>query len=340
MTTQNDGAFGFKKESTFGVYAVPDHFTEIISEDFSVELDFSDGKGMRYGKRMQRADRRTLIRTSTKGSVTVEALTKGIGALFEAALGTSSSTIIAGSAYQQLFTPTTTDPLPTYTIQNSVPFVGGGAAQPQSYLGQVCTGFEITGDNGGVPTIKFDFIGKSLDTGQTLAAPSYPSGAALFSFTGSSIKIGGSVTVPTTTALSSGGTVAADVLDVKLSYDNGTDKGGFFIGGGGAMGRPPVVGTRKITGSVTAEYDTNVLRDAYLNQTDLALVLKFATTTLISGSSYPTLEITVPNIRLEGEVPNVNGGDVTTQKIDFTGLDNGVAAQPIYVALVTPETAV
>ena len=340
MTTQQDAAIGFKKESTFGTAVVVDKFVEFLSEEFAWEPEFSEGTAMRYGKRMLAANRRVKLKEQTTGSVEVEATTKGLGALFEAALGVGTSTVASGAAYQQLFTPTATDPLPSYTFQKGVPLVGGGATQPQTFAGCVCSGFELSAQNGAIPTIKFNFVGKSVDTAAAFATPSYPASYELLTFVGGSIRIGGSVTPPSTTALSSGGTAAANVTDIDMSFENGLDEGGYFLGSGGQRGRKPVVGLRALTGTITAEYDSNILRDAFLAQTDLALVLKFAHPTAITGAFFPTLEITIPVVRLDGELPKANGGEVVSQSIGFTALDGQVATHPVYVAIVTAETAI
>lgn len=340
MTTQQDAAIGFKKETTYGTAVTVDKFVEFLSEEFAWMPEFSEGAAMRYGKRMLASNRRVKVKEQVEGSVEVEATTKGLGALFEAALGTATSTVASGAAYQQLFTPTSTDPLPSYTFQKGVPLVGGGAAQPQTFAGCVCSGFELSAENGGIPTIKFNFMGKSVDTVAAFATPSYPASYELLTFVGGSIRIGGSVIPPTTTALASGGTAAANVTDVDMTFENGLDEGGFFLGGSGQRGRKPVVGLRALTGTITAEYDSNTLRDAFLAQTDLALVLKFAHATAITGAYYPTLEITIPVVRLDGELPKANAGEVVTQEVAFTALDGQVAAHPIYVAIVTAETAI
>jgi len=340
MTTQQDAAIGFKEETTYGTYVAPDKFAEFISEEFDVVPEFSEGAALRYGKRMLGSSRRVKVKDIVTGSIEVEAATKGLGALFKGALGTGTSTIASGAAYQQLFTPTTTDPLPSYTFQKGIPLVGGGAAQPMSFTGCVCSGFELSAANGAIPTIKFNYVGKSVDTAQTFVTPSYPAGYEVLSFVGGSIRIGGSVTPPTTTALASGGTAAANVTDIEMTFENGLDEGGFFLGGAGQRGRRPSLGLRTLSGTITAEYDSNTLRDAFLAQTDLAIVLKFAHPTAITGAYYPTLEITIPVVRLDSELPKANGGEVVSQTMGFTALDGGVAAHPIYVAIVTAETTI
>ena len=342
MTTQLDAQIGFKKESSYGVGVTVDTFPEFTAEDLTWMPTFVDGAGMRVGRRLNRADRRRLVKEEVGGSFTVEATTKGLGKLFEAALGTATSTQIGATvAYQQLFTPTVTDPLPSYTIQKGIPPLGGGAANPMTFTGMVCSGFELSAENASVPTIQFSFMGKAIDTATALATASYATGVQLLSFVDGSITIGGSVTVPTTTALASGGTATANVRSVSMSWDNGLDSEGFNFGGAGARSRKQALGKGTLTGSMTVEYDSNTLRDAWLAETQLAAVLRFQyLTTAIVGASYPTLEITIPVVRLEGDIPQTNGGDVVTQTVDFTALDGAVATHPVYVAIVTAETAI
>lgn len=340
MSTQFDSSIGMKKETTYGVPPVVDRFFEFLSEDFMWNPVFAQSDGQRYGQRMARADRRVLTKEDVSGSLTMELFAKGLGMLFEAALGAASSTqIAAGPGYQQLFTPAANDFLPSYTIQKGVPLLGG-AVNAQTFAGCVCSGFELTVGNAAVPQVKFNFAGRGVDTSTAYAIPSYLASNQLFSFVHASIAIGGTIVLPTTTALGSGGTAGVDVRDISLTYDNAVDSNGFFIGGAGKRGRRQALGKRAGSGTMTVEYDTNVLRDAYLAQTDLALILTLQLPVAITGAVFPTFQVVIPNIRLDGELPKVNGGDVVTQSVGYTVLDNGVAAQPIYVAIVTPETAI
>lgn len=339
MSTMQDAQIGFKKETTFNTPVTVDTFLEFIEEDFNWVPTFADGAGLRAGRRVKAGDRRALVKETSDGSFTQELLTKGLGKLFEAALGTGVSNVITGSAYQQLFTPAVGDFLNSYTIQVGVPMLGG-ATSPLTFAGCVCSGFELKVGNGELPTIKWNWLGASVATATALATASYPAGTELLSFIHGTIRVGGSVTVPTTTALATGGTTAANIREIDLTVDNGLDTNGNNLGSAGKRSRKPALGAVGISGSMTAEFDSATLRDAYLNQTDLALVLQFKFPVAISGSNYPVLELTIPNIRLDGELPKPNGGDVTTQTIGFTGLDGRVAASPIYVAIVTAETAI
>lgn len=343
MSTQQDASIGFKEESVYGTAVTVDSFAEFNSETFDWTPTFSDpATAHRVGRRLGAADRRVLTSESVGGSFTTPLFSKGLGKLFDAALGTSASNVASGAAYQQLFTQTSDDYLPSFTIQKGIPLLGGSATiATQTYTGMVCNGFDLSVPNQGEPSIAWNWIGKAVDLATAYATPSYISSNSLLSFVHGSITIGGSVTVPTTTALATGGTAVANVESIDLSYANNLDTGGHNLGAAGRLSRSPARGLPTVSGSMTIEYDSNTIRDAYKAQTDLALVLTFALTTAITGSYYPTIQFTIPVIRLDGELAKVgSGSEPVKQTIPFTGLDGRTAANPFYVAIVTTETAV
>lgn len=341
MTTQLDSQIGYKKESVFGTGVTVDVFPEFTDEDFAWVPTFGQGTGLRVGRRMNRSDRRVLLKEEVAGSFTVEATTKGLGKLIEAAFGgTGTSTNISGAAFQQLFTPTSTDDLSSYTIQKGIPPLGGGTTLAHTFLGNVCSGFEFSASVSSPPTLKFNWVGKDIETSTGLATASYATGVELFSWPNLSVTLGGSVTVPTTTALATGGTASTNVREIEFTYDNALDTEGFNAGSAGQRSRKPKLGLRTVTGSFVAEFDAATIRDVYLNQTDLPITIRLQTGTAIAGANYPTLEFTFPVTRLEGEIPNAVQAPVVTLSCGFTVLDGGVAAHPVYAAIVTAETAI
>lgn len=340
MTTQLDSQIGLKKESVYGTEVTPDFFPEFLASSFGWQPEFGQGMGLRVGRIMDRVDRRSLEAEVSGGSFDVEAKSKGLGKLLEAALGTSSATQVSGAAYQHLHTPKTSDYLASYTIQTGTPLIGG-AISPVTYAGAMCQGFTFTASNKADAKFTFDWLAKSKNTSTSLASASYLTGDVPFSWPGVYCRIGGSVTVPTTTALASGGTSVTNVRDFSLEWSNGLDTEGFNMGGAGLRSRAQLLGKRTGTGTITAEFDATTYRDAYLNQTSLPLVIGFALPTAIAGSNYPTLEFTIPCLRLEGELAKpTDDGSPIVQSMDFTILDGGVAASPLYVAQVTAETTI
>lgn len=342
MTTQADCSIGIKKEAGYGEGVTVDRFPEFIDESLAWNPTFVQGSGMRVGSRLARSNRRVLAKQGAGGDINLEMFSKGLGVFLEALFGSAVSTPVPGQAgvFQQLYTPATDAPLNSYTIQKGIPTVDGGPATPMTFLGAVCTSGEFSASNADIVKLKTSWDAREVKTDTAYAAPSYVVGGELFHFAQGEITIGGSQTPPSATTLATGGTVAATIEEFSVSFDNKIDDGGFTFGSGGKRGRKPVVGMPEAKGKVTAEYADTVLRDAYLNQTPLALTLTFESDTVIGTSSRPTLQIHLPEIRLDGELPKSNGGSVVKQSIDFVVLDGLVAGSPIYVALVTTDTAV
>lgn len=342
MTTQQDCSIQIAKEATYGVPVTTTRPYEFVSETFDHNPTFVQGAGLRVGSRAPRANRRKLGKSEVGGDLVIEGVTKGMGMLFNAALGASTATqIAAGPAWQQVHTPTTSDYLPSYTIQKGVPPLGGGATLPHTFAGMQCGALDLSISPGGILQVKTTWTGKSFDTSTAYAAPSYPAGVELFTFVDAKITIGGTLTLPTTTAVASvTGGVTTDVTDWSLTWDNKLDTGGFTMGGAGQRTRPAAVGLGAGTGKITAEFDATTLRDAFISQADLALVVTFATTaTPITGTIYPTLQVVIPDIRLEGELPKSNAGAPVNQAISYTVLDNASAPSPLYIVGVTADTA-
>ncbi len=252
----------------------------------------------------------------------------------------NTSQLCSGSAYQQNTTLTTTDPIKAYTIQKGVPTIGGGTTQAVTFPGSVCTSLEISAATGDIVKIKTGWKAREVRTDIAYAAPSYPTTPELFTFVDGAITIGGTLTQPTTTALATGGTVVANITDFSLSIDNKLDDGGFTFGGAGKRTRKQVVSLADVKGKLTAEYTDNTLRDAYLNQTGLAIVMTFQSTVQISAGVYPTLQIVISLAKLEGDIPNASGGKPIMQSIDYTVLDPATGVQPLTIVYRTSDTTV
>lgn len=341
MTTQLDSSIGIKKETTYGTAVTVDHFPEFLSESFEWKPSYMVGKGLRPGSRVSRVERRTLGKNWVEGDLEIEACARGVGIFWEALMGQATSTQIgAGPAYQHNFTLTNTDPFPTYTIQKGIPLLNGGAVQPHTFAGAACTRGSISVGTGEVVKLRTSWNAKSVDTATAYAAPSYiVTGQELFNFFQGTLTLGGVVTNPTTTALATGGTVVNNILDFSLDIDNKLDTNGFAFGSGGKQARRPHIGYTEITGKMTAEFDAVTLRDLYLNNTAVPLTLTFTTATQLQTGVFNTLQITIPNLKLDGELPKAVTDGVVTQSVDFTVLDGGVSGvAPVYVVMRNTDT--
>lgn len=345
--TQLDVQLGIKKQADFDTPATVDQFVEVLPDvAFNRQLTTIQSRALRAGSRTPRSARRLVGKDGGSATVPLEAPLKGLGVWLKAALGAVTNTAVpsATGAFQQVHTPTTGDPVDVYTLQLGVPALGAAAASPLTLNAGWCRSIEFDAKAGEILKVTTEWGAKEIVTSTALAAASYPASNDLFTYCHGAITLGGTLTKPTTTTLaSSTGTPAANVVDFSLKYDQGlsADDDGMTLGGACKVVRPPVLGENAITGTMTVEYSDNVLRDAYMNQTDLALVLDFEhTTTIGTGTPVPAyLQIVIPVIRLDGELPKPNGTPIR-MSMGFTGLD-GLAAstKPIYVVYRTTDTA-
>lgn len=345
MTLQSDCSVGIKKETDYGTAVTVDRFPEFTEQALTQKIETKDGEGLRVGKVVARQARRAVVKTTTEGSIDLEWCTKGLGVFVEAMLGSNTSTVRTGSIYQQVAVPAVTDPMPSYTIQAGVPPVGGGSTLAQTFVGQVCESWEMSAEAGGIVKLSTSWVGKEVKTDVAYAAPSYVASSHLYTFRHGAAALGvngtATLTVPTATALGTT-TATADsrITKFTLKGENSPDEGGIVFGSGGKRGRRPAYGVRKFGGSITVELTDATMRDYYLNQTPLHLVLTFTTEEVVTAGTYATLQVVIPMLILEGDVPASNKGEVIETDVDFTVLDGEVAASPLYIVQVTADTAV
>ena len=336
MAALQDSSIGTIPEVAYGTPLTPTRFYEFVDESFDYVKTVKQGQGIRVGSKVARSGRRVTTETSAKGDMTVELTSKGLGTLLQACFGSGTSTSVSGSTYQQLFVLGTGSTPPSMTLQKGV-VRADGTVDPYSYNGGVVDNFEIDCPQGDIAKVKSSWIFRDVVTSTTYATPSYATTPSLFHFAQGAITIGGTVVAPTTSALASGGTSVANVRDFSLKVDNKLGADRFNYGGAGKM-LSPTYGLRDISGKMTVEYTDQTLVNAYMADTALAVSLTFTSTESLSTGT-AVLQIILPEIKLNGELPKANGTDLITQSVDFDVLDNLTATQPIWAVLRTADTA-
>lgn len=335
MTTQLDSFVGLTKEASYGTYLAPTKFLTHTDESLDYKLTLNDATGMRPGRRTTAAFQRTVERIDVNGDITLEANTAEQGIIWEALLGSVQHSLLSGTTYQHLFAPAA-DYLPSYTIQKGIPPLGGGALIPHTFVGMQLSQLALSTPVGDVPSIKTTWAGQNIYPALTgsgaAASPVYPAVNELLTYVGGAICIGGTVTAPTASTLATGGTSVAQIVDCSLTFDNAFDSGGYTLGGAGARTRPFASLLTKITGSLTAEFRDATFWNYYYGQNRLALRLDFTGSPTGDASLNNALQVYVPLIALEGEMPKVTAGSIVTQTLPFTGLQDTVnGLNPFYV---------
>ena len=333
MATTQDVSVGVGVESTFKTGVTPTRFFEIVDESLDWNKNIKQGQGLRVGGRVARSARRVVPSADGAGDITVEAISKGMGLLWQACLGGGVSTLVSGSTYQQLFT--LGDNPPSLTVQKGLP-QAGGTVDAYTFLGCVVSGWEFSFPNADVCSLKVTFDAADVTTATAYATPSYPASPSLFHFAGGSVFTG-TLTAPTTTALASAVTPLADIRGGSVNGNNNVRNDRFNLGGAGRKSKQ-LVGLREIAGSIDVEYDTTMFRDALLNDSPMSLVLNFTTPTALS-TGVETLQVVLPEIKFDSPLAQSNGTDLIVSSMNFTVLDNLTAAQPIWVVHRTSDTA-
>ncbi len=337
MPTPQDCSIGYSPEVTYKTFVAPARWVEFTEESLQWEKNIVQGAGLRVGARVPRAGRRFVPTAAGSGDFTVELAAKGMGSLWKAALGSSTSTIVgATTAYQQ--NHTLGDAPDSLTVQKGV-VNAAGTVDAFTFLGCMVNSCSIDIPNGEIATATFSLDAGDITTAQAYVTPSYPAAPLnLFSFKDASISLGGTLTMPTTTALASmAAPVAASVRSFNVEINNNLQNERYNFGGGGRKSKP-LVGMREITGSMTLEYDGTTFRDAFLNDTDMTCLVNLTGTTLAGTARPEQLQIVIPCLRFDGTLPEAAEGDMITVDMDFAVLDN-TTQTPITITQTTVDTA-
>ena len=328
MTTPQDCSIGLAVESTYGTGVTPTRWFEFVDESFNYSKNIKQGAGLRVGSRVARSSRRVIASAEGAGDLTVEAATRGLGLLFQLAVGVGTSTLVSAGLYQQVFT--LADVPPSATIQVGLPDVSG-TVYAYTYTGCMVDTLTVECPNADIVRVKTSWNAKDLTTATAYAAPSYPAASGLFSFAHGAVY-SGALTAPTTVALGSAPTPVANIRSgsVELKHNLNTDR---LNCGSGGRKEKPIPGVRDISGSMTVEYAGTTFRDAILNDSSLTIVK-----TLTNGTD--VLQIIIPDVRLDGDLPTSNGGDLITHDVKWVGLDAlpGIA-HPFWLVTRTADTA-
>lgn len=313
---QSDCSIGIKKETTYGTAVTVDSHIEFTSASLQPNITYLQGRGLRAGSVGDRWNRRIKGKIIPSGDIVMDADSVTLATFLEAVFG-SMTTGGTEAPYGRLYVPAVTDNLPSYTIQKGVPLRGGGDIKAHTFTSMQCGQMQINAANDAIVEITTSWSGQDMKTDTAFVTPAYPASSNLFHFHAGAIAIGGSASIPTTTAASTGGTAVANVRDIQITFNNNFDANEPTLGGGGKRSRSSVLGHREITGQFTAEFDAVTLRDASLENTGLSLVLTF------TAGANEKLQIMLPRIGIESNIPDSNGGDVITQQFSFAALEDG-----------------
>jgi len=326
VTTPQDCSIGLGIESTYGTAVARTRWFEFLDESFNYVKNVKQGVGLRVGSRVARSGRRVVASAEGSGDLTIEAVTKGLGLLWQLGLGSGTSTLVSAGLYQQVFT--LGDVMPSATIQKGIPRADG-TVDAYTFTGCMVESLTIDCPNADNVKVKTSWNAKDMTTATAYTAPSYATGPSVFTFAHGAVY-SGALTAPTATALGSAATPVASIRSGSITIKHNLKTDRYNCGGGGRKEKP-FVGIREISGSLVAEYADTAFRDAIVNDTSMTLVKTFT-----SGTD--VLQIVIPDVRFDGDTVKAST-DLAMQDIKWTGLDGLTAAQPIWIVCRTADSA-
>ena len=332
MTSVQDCSLGFGIESVYGTGVTATRWVEYLDESLDYRKNTKQGLGLRVGSRVARSGRRVVPTHDGGGDFSMEAVSKGMGLIWAACMGAGTSTLVSAATYQQVFT--LGDAPASLTIQKGLAR-RDGTVDPYTFVGSTIDSFELSFANADIVKLKATVDSRDMLTATAYAAPTYATAPNLFHFAGGSVS-SGTLTPPTGTTLASGTTVVADVRGGSVNVNRNLKTDQYNIGGAGLKSKP-VGGLTGITGKVDIEYDSAVFRDAVIADSPMNLILTWTAGAL--GVGMETLQVVIPEIKFDSEIPKTNGTDLIIQSMSFDGLDNLTAGQPLWIVTRTADIA-
>lgn len=326
MTTPQDCSVGLGVESVYGTAVARTRWFEFLDESFGFVKNVKQGVGLRVGSRVARSGRRVVASAEGSGDLTIEAVTKGLGLLWQLGLGSGTSTLVSAGLYQQVFT--LGDVMPSATIQKGIPRADG-TVDAYTFSGCMVESLTIDCPNADNVKVKTSWNARDMTTATAYTAPSYATGPSVFTFAHGAVY-SGALTAPTATALGSAATPVASIRSGSITIKHNLKTDRYNCGGGGRKEKP-FAGVREISGSMVAEYADTAFRDAIVNDTSMTLVKTFT-----SGAD--VLQVVIPDVRFDGDIVKAST-DLAMQELKWAGLDGLTAAQPIWIVCRTADTA-
>jgi hypothetical protein len=342
FVTGHIAQFGWVPEATAGTAITVTKFQPHISESFQLKLNRAQGEG-RYGSTNGFAllSRHVTTTRTVEGDVEIELTDTGLGTLWRAALGasTTASTLLSGTAYQAVFHPGDQKSTgSSLTLQVGRPQTDG-TVRAHTYNGAKVTSFEFGGGVTDPLNATFSFDAWNETTGTALATASYVAGQQQFTGADLTVSVGGTASTTASVVSLSGASTLAGVRSVSVKGTNPLDTERFYAGSSGVKSEQQVNGFREYTVELELDYvDRTVLYDLFVANTTTPLKLSWAKSTAITGSYYPTLEVILSGAKITDATIDDNGTELTQQKVTFTALYDGTNS-PFQIRTISTDSS-
>lgn len=318
---------GIADETTFGTGVTPTRFVEFNSETIKQTIERLESTGLRPLRRVIREKQWQPGRIANAGDIDFDVNTQGFGLFLKHMMGEIASTQPnVGSA------PTVWEHLATVGAMDARSFTtqlaradSGGTIRAFTYAGCKIPKWELECDENGFLKLKLSVDAQSETSATGLAAATYASAAQPLVYTGATIKIAG-VEVP--------------IKKFSLMGDNKLAGDRYAMRGAQSqLGRQQLEGEgiREYTGKLEMEFESLTQYNLFVNGT-IGEVTAFFEGPVVAAGLASALEITMPNVRFDGETPNVPGAQLLQLPLAYKAVDAEAAKGPVQLKYRTIDT--
>jgi hypothetical protein len=315
--------------SAYGILGVTaSRFLEYENEKIDTDKGRSEGNFMRPSMRVARNDRFVPYVMGASGGLVIQPLSKAFGFWLKHMLGAVATGTITDSTYTHTGT---VDSLAGKSFMCQINRPLGNVNQVDqavTWRGGKVREWTIKLDKEGLLTVELDLVFNQEGTATALASASYATSVEPFPWGLASLSVN-SVQVP--------------INSFSVKCNNGLDDSRMKLQNTTAR-REPSENTRRV---ITVDFDTdfddltsfyNRVRATTATNALLTNVVFTATApTLAGATTYPTLAVTIPSVRVDEAQPNVAGPEVMTQAVSGVGLWTG-SGSPITVAYTSVDS--
>jgi hypothetical protein len=295
--------YGVEGASTEGTFVTPTVYLPVTSFSFDDSNDYIVPEQIRSSR-----DRSIALAGpySTSGSIDMELVPNGIGALIKSALAAKGANTVTTQGaygtsaypYTHVFTPGNTSP--TFTFEGSA-----GNLLVRRYGGIRVGSMEIASSFGEIVTSSFSLEGTTRTTINSPYATASFAEVTPFHFTGAKVqrKIGNGA--------------YSDVANVK-SFTFGINNNIERIGtlGRTRAYRRTVLGMRDVSLSMTLDFDSAADYNLFLDETEFGVKLDLQGELITGTAVYNSLVITIPRVRYNMTSVPISGGNYIEQSVD------------------------
>jgi len=287
-------------------------FLEFIDESLKLDVQRIESAALRTGTNVLRSDHWAANKKGVAGDVNWEVDQTGYGLLFKHMFGTSNISTPTNGVLTRDHTYTFSDLYQTrsLTVQLGIPDTNG-TVNPFTYKGCKIAAWELSNAVDGILMLKTTIDAQDEDQTIGLASASYPSNLVPLTF------VGGMITN------SSLGNWA--VRNITVSADRGLKTDRYFARSSTLKKEPINNAFMDLAVQVEAEMESTAAYNLYVNGTLTTLTGTWvgAQIEAVTPTYFYTVTLTVPNVRFDGESPDVSGPDVVTQTLSGKALYDG-----------------